>query len=108
MYPLYPRPRQAVGKNFVYQMVRKLAAKEKMPVPHDQLNTPTYNRDLADATKLLVEADASGIFNVGGEYIIYVCMRVCVCVDIDIDIDIYLHIYIHIYVCTCSLLYILI
>ena len=31
-----------------------------------QVNTPTYNRDLAAATKLLVEANASGILNVGG------------------------------------------
>ena len=31
-----------------------------------QIGTPTYNRDLADATKLLIEANASGIVNVGG------------------------------------------
>ena len=34
--------------------------------PHGQVNTPTYNRDLATATKMLVEAGASGVFNVGG------------------------------------------
>jgi len=31
-----------------------------------QVNTPTYNRDLADATKHLIEVGASGLFNVGG------------------------------------------
>jgi len=58
---------EVVGKNFVYQLVRKLQAKETMNCPHDQVNTPSYNRDLAEATKLLVEAGASGLFNVSGE-----------------------------------------
>ncbi|KAL1527265.1 hypothetical protein AB1Y20_015940 [Prymnesium parvum] len=57
---------EQVGKNFVYQLVRKLKASESMNVPSDQKNTPTYNRDLADATKQLVEAGAVGVFNVGG------------------------------------------
>ena len=35
-------------------------------MPTDQVGTPTYNRDLADATKRLVEAGASGVVNVGG------------------------------------------
>eukprot|EP00966_Prymnesium_polylepis_P117423 2713945-Prymnesium_polylepis.1 len=35
-------------------------------VPPLQVNTPTYNRDLADATKHLIEVGASGLFNVGG------------------------------------------
>jgi len=59
-----------VGKNFVYQLVRKLSAGEGMNVPVDQVNTPTYNRDLAEATKLLVEANASGLFNVGGSEVL--------------------------------------
>ena len=50
----------------MYQLVRKLTAGEGMSVPVDQVNTPTYNRDLAEATKLLVEAKAVGLFNVGG------------------------------------------
>ena len=54
------------GKNFIYQLCRKLQAGETMNVPADQVGTPTYNRDLADATKLLVEANASGVVNVGG------------------------------------------
>ena len=57
---------EKVGKNFVYQLVRKLNAKEDMSVPSDQVNTPMYNRDLAMATKLLLEAKCSGVYNVGG------------------------------------------
>ena len=57
---------EAAGKNFIYQLCRKLQAKEGMDVPVDQISTPTYSRDLADATKLLVEANASGLVNVGG------------------------------------------
>jgi dTDP-4-dehydrorhamnose reductase len=47
-------------------MARKLKSGEPMSVPHDQINTPTYNRDLAAATRLLVEAGATGVYNVGG------------------------------------------
>ena len=57
---------EGVGKNFVYQLARKLAAGEAMNVPSDQVNTPTYNRDLAAATKMLLESGASGLFNIGG------------------------------------------
>uniref|UniRef100_A0A7S0LAY0 RmlD-like substrate binding domain-containing protein n=1 Tax=Coccolithus braarudii TaxID=221442 RepID=A0A7S0LAY0_9EUKA len=58
---------EAVGKNFVYQLMRKLRAGEKMNCPSDQVNTPTYNRDLAEATKLLAERKAAGVFNVSGD-----------------------------------------
>lgn len=57
---------ESAGKNFIYQLCRKLQAREGMSVPVDQIGTPTYNRDLADATKALVEAGASGVVNVGG------------------------------------------
>jgi len=57
---------EGAGKNFIYQLCRKLQAGEVMTVPEDQVGTPTYNRDLADATKLLVEANAAGIVNLGG------------------------------------------
>ena len=58
---------ELIGKNFIYQLCRKLEAGETMNVPQDQLSTPTYNRDLAVATKLLVEAGASGVVHVGGD-----------------------------------------
>mmetsp|Transcript_53545 Transcript_53545/g.88906 ORF Transcript_53545/g.88906 Transcript_53545/m.88906 type:complete len:497 (+) Transcript_53545:23-1513(+) len=61
---------EGVGKNFVYQLVRKLRANEPMNVPNDQVNTPTYNRDLAEATRLLVEKGARGLFNIGGSEVL--------------------------------------
>jgi len=54
------------GKNFVYQLHRKLASGESMPVVADQVSTPTYNRDLALLTRLLVDAGAAGVFNACG------------------------------------------
>ncbi|SFR96752.1 dTDP-4-dehydrorhamnose reductase [Granulicella pectinivorans] len=53
-------------KNFVYGLMRKLAAGETMRVPNDQVSTPTYNVDLATVTQTLVERGASGIFHVCG------------------------------------------
>merc|ERR1712060_676116 len=55
------------GRNFVYQLSRKLMARETMRVMTDQISTPTYNRDLAVMTRMLVEADACGVFNACGE-----------------------------------------
>jgi len=61
---------EGAGKNFVYQLCRTLEGKKPMNVPSDQVNTPTYNRDLALATKLLVEAKAEGLYNVGGNEVL--------------------------------------
>ncbi len=54
------------GKNFACQLVKRLRNGERMRVPNDQISTPTYNRDLADATVRLLEADATGVFHVTG------------------------------------------
>lgn len=54
------------GKNFAYQLAARLAAKETMRVPQDQVSSPTYNRDLATASVALVESGAHGVFNVVG------------------------------------------
>eukprot|EP00941_MAST-03F_sp_MAST-3F-sp1_P006192 g6192.t1 len=70
-----PDPR---GKNFVYQLVRRLGkvsssineiattAAEGMNVVTDQVSSPTYSRDVARATRLLLDKEASGVFNVVG------------------------------------------
>eukprot|EP00931_Biecheleriopsis_adriatica_P083882 TRINITY_DN57571_c0_g1_i1.p1 TRINITY_DN57571_c0_g1~~TRINITY_DN57571_c0_g1_i1.p1 ORF type:complete len:198 (+),score=26.94 TRINITY_DN57571_c0_g1_i1:89-595(+) len=55
------------GKNFIYQLCKKLMAEDVVRVVTDQISTPTYNRDLAVLTRLLVEAGACGIFNACGE-----------------------------------------
>jgi dTDP-4-dehydrorhamnose reductase len=55
-------------KNFAYQM-HKVASSTKMKpvfVPVDQISSPTYNRDLAKISILLVENNMSGIVNVAG------------------------------------------
>ena len=54
------------GKNFLYSLRRNLAAGVRMRVPADQISTPTYNVDLARATKALVEGGHCGIFHVCG------------------------------------------
>ena len=53
-------------KNFLYSLRRALMAGDSFRVPEDQISTPTYNRDLANATLRLVEAGATGVFNVCG------------------------------------------
>jgi len=57
------------GKNFVYQVARRLAAGEPVQAPHDQISSPTYNRDLADATVRLLETGARGVFHVTGAWV---------------------------------------
>lgn len=58
-----PDPRQM---NYLYALMRNLAAGTKMRVPEDQVSTPTYNRDLIAAALGLVKAGASGVFHVAG------------------------------------------
>ncbi len=53
-------------KNFVYSLMRSLAAGKPMRVPQDQISTPTYNRDLAAATVALATAGVTGIFHACG------------------------------------------
>ena len=53
-------------KNFVYSLMRSLGAGKPMRVPQDQISTPTYNRDLANATVELVRRGATGIFHTCG------------------------------------------
>lgn len=54
------------GKNFIYQLLRRAKAGERMTAPIDQLSSPTYNADLAAATVELVERGVSGTFHVAG------------------------------------------
>ena len=54
------------AKNFLYALRRNLTGGTSMRVPNDQVSTPTYNRDLAKASTLLVEGRYSGIFHICG------------------------------------------
>lgn len=58
-----PDPRQM---NYLYALMKNLAAGTAMRVPEDQVSTPTYNRDLIAAALGLVRAGASGVFHVAG------------------------------------------
>ena len=54
------------GKNFIYQLIKSLQAGKALPLPVDQVSSPTYNRDLARASVELVEGLELGIWNVAG------------------------------------------
>src|SRR5439155_26474931 len=54
------------GKNFVYQLLRRLGAHETLRVPVDQIAFRAYNLDLAAASVELVERRLAGIYHVAG------------------------------------------
>jgi dTDP-4-dehydrorhamnose reductase len=54
------------GKNFVYQLLRRARAGERMRVPADQISSPTYNADLAAASVELAERGCRGVYHVAG------------------------------------------
>ncbi len=54
------------GKNFVYQVLRRLTLGQGVRVPGDQSSTPAYNEDLAHATFTLLRHGASGVYNACG------------------------------------------
>ena len=58
------------GKNFVYQLTRRLRAGERMRVPSDQISSPTYNADIAHASVELVTRGLTGVFNVAGSTVL--------------------------------------
>ncbi|MGE0710520.1 MAG: NAD(P)-dependent oxidoreductase [Planctomycetota bacterium] len=57
---------EAQGKNFVYQLVRRLRAGQPFRVPSDQTATPSYAPDVAAVTLALVERGAEGVWHVTG------------------------------------------
>jgi dTDP-4-dehydrorhamnose reductase len=55
------------GKNFVMQLLTRLRAGERMPVPVDQLSSPTYAPDLGAAIAALAgRPEVTGVLNVVG------------------------------------------
>ncbi|MHC5020633.1 MAG: SDR family oxidoreductase [Planctomycetota bacterium] len=54
------------GKNFVYQLWKRLSAGERMWCPSDQYASPAWAPDLARIAIDLVERRASGVFHGGG------------------------------------------
>ncbi|QDV38264.1 SDR family oxidoreductase [Tautonia plasticadhaerens] len=58
------------GKNFAYQVVRRLVGGEPVMVPSDQHSSPSYGPDVALATLRLVEEGHSGLFHVAGPEVV--------------------------------------
>jgi dTDP-4-dehydrorhamnose reductase len=54
------------GKNFVYQLVRRLRAGQPFVVPSDQVASPSYGPDVADATIALIDGGKTGTWHVAG------------------------------------------
>jgi dTDP-4-dehydrorhamnose reductase len=53
----------AHGRNFVSTVIDKARRGDPLRIVTDQTGTPTYTRDLAFATKLLIDAGAQGTFH---------------------------------------------
>ncbi|MBP7687510.1 MAG: SDR family oxidoreductase [Thermoflexales bacterium] len=53
-------------KNFIYQLIAKTSRGETLPVPTDQISTPTYNCDLAAASIECAERRVTGAINLVG------------------------------------------
>jgi dTDP-4-dehydrorhamnose reductase len=58
------------GENFVYRLVRRARAGQRVPVPADQRSSPTFNQDLAAATGELAERGARGVLHVAGPVVL--------------------------------------
>lgn len=54
-------------KNFVYQLIRSCRSGQGMRIPSDQVSSPTYNADLAQASVELCERDQRGVFHLAGD-----------------------------------------
>ena len=54
------------GKNFAYQLVKTLRSGKGTTVPSDQISSPSYGPDVAEASVRLVEEGRSGLYHVVG------------------------------------------
>jgi dTDP-4-dehydrorhamnose reductase len=52
--------------NFATWLLSRLAQKKQLSIVDDQYASPTYNRDLAEQLKALIQNDAQGIFHTAG------------------------------------------
>lgn len=57
-------------KNFVIRLITALREKKEVPVPIDQIGSPTYAPNLAEATIRLAESQEQGIVNITGPEIV--------------------------------------
>ncbi|AGA28617.1 SDR family oxidoreductase [Singulisphaera acidiphila] len=54
------------GKNFAYQLAKALSEGRSLPCPSDQVSTPSYGPDVAQAMVRLIEQGRSGLVHVAG------------------------------------------
>jgi dTDP-4-dehydrorhamnose reductase len=74
------------GKNFIYQLLKKVGKGERMALPVDQWATPSYGPDVARATLELVEQGARGVWNVcGPDFMDRVAFARLACRVFDLD-----------------------
>ncbi|MBU2530017.1 MAG: dTDP-4-dehydrorhamnose reductase, partial [Elusimicrobia bacterium] len=74
------------GKNFLMQVLRKGALKEKMNIVSDQYSNPTNAGELADFTLELIKLKKSGIYNVVGKDLMnryYFALKICEVFNLD-------------------------
>ncbi|MEW6041968.1 MAG: SDR family oxidoreductase [Elusimicrobiota bacterium] len=77
------------GKNFVLSLIKKLRNSEKIKIPVDQLGTPTYSPNIAEAIYKLIEANQRGVFNVAGSELIgrmAFAEKICEIFDLNKDL----------------------
>ncbi len=77
---------EAARKNFVVRLVDQLRAGNRMRLPSDQWGSPTYNRDLAEITRFLLEKELHGTYHATGpEFMsrIQLARQVCAAFDLD-------------------------
>jgi dTDP-4-dehydrorhamnose reductase len=69
------------GKNFVMGLIRRLGHGETIPVPGDQIGSPTYADNLVDVVLDLVSADRRGIYHVAGSEVMDRYTFACLAAD---------------------------
>lgn len=75
-------------RNFVYRVIRTLGTGAELPVPYDQVSTPTYNDDTASATYELMNSESTGLFHVAGPDLIdRFSFAVAVCQEFGLDAE---------------------
>ncbi len=77
---------EAQRKNFVVRLVDQLRAGNRLRLPSDQWGSPTYNGDLAVATRFLLEKGLHGTFHATGpEFMprIQLAKQVCDAFELD-------------------------
>ena len=55
------------GHNFVKTILRLAVERDELSVVDDQIGTPSWTKDIVDGMWALIDADASGIFNLTNE-----------------------------------------